>query len=345
MIRKNSCALIAVMLLFACMSMAKPILNVYLVGGEIPPKLIWDFQKETGIQVNVSTYDNNETMYAKLRANKKNIYDIILPSSYYVERLKKYGLITKIDASLLKNAHNIDPSFTNNPFDPHNDYHIPLVWGITGIFYNQKWIPNPPTSWGDLWDKKWANQLMLNNDARDLFSIGLMSLGYDVNDTNPEHIKAAYEHLLELVPNIKLFANDAIRSLIIDEDAHVGAVWNGEVVKAQDENKAIRFVYPTDGFVIWVDCIAIPKSAPHLKEAYQFIDYLLRPSSGAQIVLEYGYAIANQASLRTLPKSIRDNPTIFPPKNVMSRGHYQRNIDEKTLQVYSEYWEKLKLAF
>ena len=345
MMLMTRCILVTSMLMCACMGLAKPILNVYLVGGEIPPKLIWDFQKETGIQVNVSTYDSNETMYAKLRANKKNIYDIILPSSYYVERLKKYGLITKIDPARLKNAHNIDLQFTDNPFDPHNDYHIPLVWGTTGLFYNQHWIKNPPSAWHDLWDKRWVNQLMLINDTRDVFSIGLMSLGYDINDANPEHIKAAYEHLLDLVPNIKLFANDAIQSLIIDEDAHVGSVWNGAIVKAQDENEAVRFVYPADGFVIWVDCLAIPKSAPHLNEAYQFIDYLLRPSSGAQIVLEYGFAIANQASWRILPKSIRDNPTIFPPKDVMARGHYQRNANKETIQLFNEYWEKLKLAF
>lgn len=345
MILKNRWTLFAGMLLYVCISVAKPVLNVYLVGGEIPTKLIWDFQKETGIQVNVSTYDNNETMYAKLRANKKNTYDIILPSSYYVERLKKYGFITKIDPSRLKNLRNIAPAFTNNPFDPHNAYHIPLVWGVTGIFYNQHWIKHPPASWTDLWDKRWANQLMLIDDTRDVFSIGLMSLGYPPNDSNSEHIKAAYEHLLALVPNIKLFANDAIQSMIIDEDANAGAAWNGVIVKAHNENNAIRFVYPSDGFVIWVDCIAIPKSAPHLKEAYQFIDYLLRPSSGAQIVLEYGYAVANQASLALLPKSIRDNPLVFPPIDVLARGNYQRDVDEQTIQLYNEYWEKLKLAF
>ena len=79
MMLMTRCILVTSMLMCACMGLAKPILNVYLVGGEIPPKLIWDFQKETGIQVNVSTYDSNETMYAKLRANKKIFTTLFCP--------------------------------------------------------------------------------------------------------------------------------------------------------------------------------------------------------------------------------------------------------------------------
>ena len=323
---------------------ASGIVNVYLAGGDIPISLIWAFQKETGIKVNVSTYDNNETMYAKLRASKKNIYDIILPSSYYVERMKKFNLLTKLDPSKLPNLKNLDPSFTNNPYDPKNQYHVPLVWGVTGIFYNQHWIKHPPQFWRDLWQHRWANQLMLVDDTRDVFSIALMSLGYNPNDTDPKHIKAAYQQLLRLIPNIKLFAYDAIQSLIIDEDANIGQVWNGDVVKAQAENSDLRFVYPKDGCLIWIDCLAIPVSAPHPNEAYQFINFLLRATSGAQIVLEQKYSVTNHASWTLLPENIRNNPYIFPPKELLKHGYYQRDVGESVIELYNEYWEKLKLA-
>lgn len=318
--------------------------NVYLIGGEVPQSLIWAFQNETGIKVNLSTYDSNETMYAKLHASKKNFYDVILPSSYFVERMKKYDLLTKLDLTKLPNLKNIAPFFTNNPYDPNNEYHVPLLWGVTGIFYNQQWIKNPPEKWQDLWDPKLINQLMLVDDMRDVFSISLMSLGYKPNDENPEHIKAAYQHLLALVPNIKLFASDAIQSLIIDEDANIGASWNGDIVKAQAENPNIRFVYPKDGILMWVDCLAIPKNAPHLDEAYELINFLLRAQSGADIVTNTGYSTTNQASISLLPKSITSNPYIFPPKSLIQSGYYQRDISESTMELYNDYWEQLKLA-
>ena len=58
-------------------------LNVYAWSGEVPDFVIQQFEKETGIKVNFSTYDSNEVMYAKLKADKSNGYDLVEPSSYY----------------------------------------------------------------------------------------------------------------------------------------------------------------------------------------------------------------------------------------------------------------------
>ncbi len=320
------------------------IVNVYLAGGEVPQKLIWAFQKETGIKVNLSTYESNEAMYAKLHANKKNIYDVILPSSYFVERMKNRDLLTRLNLEKLPNIKNIDPFFAQNAYDPNYQYHVPLVWGVTGIFYNERWIKHPPHRWQDLWGPQLKNQLMLVDDMRDVFSISLMSLGYDPNDIDPKHIEIAYQHLLQLIPNIKLFASDAIKSLIIDEDANIGASWNGDIVKAHAENPNIRFVFPRDGSLLWVDCLAIPKHAPHEEEAYQFINFLLRAQSGADIVLSEGYTTTNLASQRILPESIRNNPDLFPPKINLIRAYYLRDVGENVLDLYNMYWQQLKLA-
>jgi spermidine/putrescine transport system substrate-binding protein len=38
---------------------AQSIVNVYVWGGEIPKSVIHQFERETGIHVNFTTYDNN----------------------------------------------------------------------------------------------------------------------------------------------------------------------------------------------------------------------------------------------------------------------------------------------
>lgn len=284
-------------------------------------------------------------MYAKLRASQKTIYDVILPSAYFVERMQKQGMLQLLDHKLLPNLHNLDEQFVKNDYDPGNRYSIPIIWGATGIFFNHNSVSNPPKNWQGLWDKKWRNQLMLLDDSREIFAIALMSLGFDPNDTNPNHIKAAYEHLLQLVPNIKLFASDSIQAIMIDEDAFIGSAWNGDAFKAHTENKAIEFIYPQDGFVIWVDCLAIPKNPPHLKEAYQFINFILKPETSAQIALKEGHAITNAAGRALLPLPIKNNPVVYPPDEILKKGYFQRDIGEETLALYNQYWEQLKLAF
>lgn len=332
-------------LLLSLSSHAARIVNVYVWGGEIPRTLVHQFENKTGIHVNLSTYDSNETMYAKLKASHINQYDVILPSSYYVEKMKHQGLLTPLDKHALPNLKNLDSLFTHATFDPDNQYSAPLTWGATGIFYNAKWIKNPPLSWADFWDKRWHNQLLLLDDARDVFSFAQMRLGYLPNDRKPQTIRAAFESLVALIPNIKLFASDSVQAILIDEDALVGSVWNGDVFKAYQENPSLRFVFPEEGFVLWADCLAIPKNPPHLKEAYEFINFLLEPESAASIAVNEGHAITNVKGKALLPERIRNNPWVYPSQKLLKRGHFQREVSDQVTALINHYWEQFKLAF
>lgn len=337
--------LILLLLFFTISVHANPVVNVYSWGGEIPKSLIHQFERESGIKVNFSTYDSNETMYAKLKASRHAIYDVVLPSAYFVERMRKQDMLQPLDQQQLPNIKNLDERFINNDYDKGNHYSIPIIWGATGIFFSHHALPTPPKRWNELWAPQWRNQLMLLDDSRELFAMALISLGFEPNDTNPEHIKRAYKHLIQLVPNIKLFASDSIQAIMIDEDAIIGAAWNGDTFKAHTENKDIDFVYPEDGFVIWVDCLAIPKNPPHLREALQFINFMLTAEASAQIALKEGHAITNAQGKALLPLAMRNNPMIYPSEEVMKRGQFQRDVGEETLMLYNHYWEQLKLAF
>lgn len=323
---------------------SKRIVNVYVWGGVIPNSLIQKFEKETGIKVHFSTYDSNETMYTRLKASQKGVYDIILPSAYYVERMKKQNLIIKLDKTKIPNLKNLDPGFQNNPYDPHNNHSVPLTWGATGIFYNSKWINYNITSWQDLWLDKWKNQLLLLDDPREVFSGALLSLGFNPNDNNPVHIKKAYEKLLQLIPNIKLFASDNLQSILIDEDALLGITWNGDAFKAYQENSAINFIYPKEGFVMWVDCLAIPAKAPHLNEAYEFINFFLNGENAKIMALKQGYAITNRIGKDLLPDAIKKNQMVYPSDEIIKKGYFQRDVQTDTIVLFNKYWEQLKLA-
>lgn len=324
---------------------ASPIVNVYAWGGEIPKQALQQFEKETGIHVNFSTYDSNETLYAKLKANPSSIYDVILPSSYYVERMKKQDMLLALNHHRLPQLTNLDPQFNNNEYDPNNQYSIPLLWGATGIFYNRLQVTAPPKHWSQLWQADFKNKLLLLDDSREIFSIALLSLGYPPNDGNPQHIKQAYHRLRSLVPNIKLFSTEGIQAILIDEDATAGIVWSGDASKAHDENDAIAFHYPDEGYVLWVDCLAIPKNAKHIDEAYAFINFMLTPKIAAMVGSTQGYALTNAAGKALLPLAIQNNPMIYPPKATLSHAYVQRDPGEETIALFNQYWQALKLLF
>ncbi|HSW69950.1 MAG TPA: spermidine/putrescine ABC transporter substrate-binding protein [Gammaproteobacteria bacterium] len=320
------------------------VLNLYTWSGVIPEFAIQQFEKETGIKVNFSTYDSNEIMYAKLKAAKNPGYDVIEPSSYYIDRMRRQDMLLKIDQSKLPHFKNLDPEFLNKNHDPHNNYSIPFIWGTTGIFVNTHNYPaNSISRWTDIWDKKYENQLMLLDDSREVFSMALITLGYSVNDSNPEHIRQAYLKLKELLPNIKVFKSDGVITILIDEDITVGMVWNGDLYKSQRENPNLVFTYPKDGFLIWVDSFAIPKNAPHSENAYRFINFMLRADVAKAISLSNNYPTPNLAAKKILPRELRENATVYPSHETLRRGHYQMDISDEALELYEMYWEKLKM--
>jgi spermidine/putrescine transport system substrate-binding protein len=321
------------------------IVNVYTWSGVIPDFIIQQFEKETGIKVNFSTYDSNETMYAKLRASKNPGYDVVEPSSYYIDRMRRQNMLEELDKSKLSNFKNLNPEFLNKAYDPKSQFSSPFIWGVTGIFANQSEYPNGSIKkWSDLWDPKYKDQLMLLNDAREVFSVALRVLGYSTNDSNPEHIKQAYLKLKELTPNIRLFNSDAVISIFIDEDVKIGMAWNGDLFKAKRENANLNFVYPADGFVIWVDNIAIPKGAPHKENAYKFMNFLLRADVAKAIALDNSYPTANLAAHKLLPENIRNSPIVYPSHEILSHGEFQTDIGDKALALYEKYWEELKMG-
>lgn len=337
-----------VCLFLACwcgLSMAEEnVVNVYGWSSDMSNEIIQAFEKETGIKVNYSGYSSNEELYAKLRAIGPGSYDVIEPSSYYLSRMISQDMLEPLDVTKLKNYKNIDPEFLHPHYDPKGIHGVPYFWGVTGIFVNRKYYPDLKiTRWTDLWQSQFKNKLFMLDDPRELFSIALITLGYSPNDSDREHIKQAYERLRLLSANIKLYNSSAVVSIVGDEDATLGIMWNGNFYSAAAYNKHLEFIFPEDGFVIWVDNFAIPKGAEHKENAYKFIDFLLKAETSKAMSLNNSEAITDVAGRKLLPPALRDSKVIYPPEEVMKRGIYQEDISDAALADYASYWEKLKL--
>lgn len=324
---------------------AECILNVYAWSGEIPDQIIRQFETETGVTVNFSTYENNEIMFAKLRSVKQNHYDIIMPSSYFIQRMKKYNLLQPLDLNKLPNRRHLSTVFQKPDYDRDGAYSVPFVFGITGIFVNQKQIRTPITSWHDLWNPALKDKLMMLDDSREVFSMALLSLGYTASDTDPSHIKQAFLKLKQLMTNIKVFSTETIVSIMIDEDAQLGMTWNGDYLKASRENSNLQFIFPQEGYVMWVDNLAISKDAPHPDAAHAFINFLLRPDVAKIVALKTRFPITNESAKKLLPSEIQFNPVAYPDAKILKKAQFQIDPSEKTLELFERYWEELKISF
>ena len=319
-------------------------LNLYNWAEYLPKAVLDKFTQETGIKVNYATYDTNEVMYAKVKTLRGEGYDLVVPSNYYVSRMIRENMLTKLDLSKLSNFKNLDPKLLNQTYDPNNQFSVPYTWGTTGIGFNSKQIKTGTISkWADLWDVKYKGSLLMLDDMREVMGMGLKVLGYAANDTNEEHLNQAYEKLKELLPNVKMFYAESPKVMFLEGEVKSGMIWNGEAFIANRENADIQYVYPAEGVTLWVDNLVIPQGAKHLENAYKFINFILRPEIGKIIAEEIGYASPNLEVIKLLPKKITENRIAYPSADDLKNATLQQDVGD-ALVVFEKYWQKLKVA-
>ena len=143
------------------------------------------------------------------------------------------------------------------------------------------------------------------------------------------------------MPNVLLFNSDSPRLPYLAGEVNLGMIWNGEAYMAEQENPAIRYVYPREGVNLWVDSYVIPKSARNIKNAHAFINFMMKPEVAKTCVEENGYATPVKTALPLLDEAVRNNKTVFPDKEMIAAGEFQTDVG-KALAIYQQYWEKLR---
>ena len=316
---------------------------VYNWSEYIPAQVLRQFQKETGIRVIYSTYESNEAMFAKLKIVKGVGYDVIVPSTYFVALLRENNLLQKIDTTKLSNFKNLNPALLNLPFDPNNEYTIPYMWGSDVLLMNSTRVDTKKiTSWNDLLLPEFKRHIFLSDDLRDTFGIALMACGLSPNTRNLQEIEKAGTWLRELMPSVYIFDITAQKQVFITEEVRIGTAWNGDAFIAIQENPNLVAIYPKEGVPMWVDSFAIPIGAQNTDEAYEFINFMLRPEIAAQCVQEYSYSTPNQKALEYLPKEFVESPLINPPLDVIKK---MKTLDSvgSAIKEYEHIWERLKV--
>lgn len=317
-------------------------LYVYNWTEYVPSSLLEQFTKETGIEVIYSTFESNEEMYSKLKLSDGGGYDIVFPSSYYVGKMAKEGMLAEIEHSKLSNFTNVSKELMGKPFDPENKYSLPYVYGLTGIGVNSAEIePSTLSSWNDLWKTEFKGKVLLMNDAREVFHIALLLDGKSPNTQDEMEIKAAYERLTKLVPNVLVFNSDSPEMPYLQGEVAVGMQWTGSAHRAKSENPDLEFIFPEEGAVIWMDNYAIPKQAKNKEAAHKFIDFLLRPESAKEVIETMGFSMPNEGVKAILPPEMVEDPLLFPPLEEIEKGILQADVGD-AVDIYEKYWNLLR---
>ena len=243
----------------------------------IDAQYIQDFEKETGIKVELTYFERSEELYSKLKATGGQGYDLIFPSDYTVNLLIKEGLLKKIDKSRLNFWQRMDPRLLGNYYDPNNDYSIPFFWGVFGIGFNKKvYGEHPDPSWNILFSPD-AKHIVMSDNPRESVLISAQYLFGDAHALKEKTAQDAVKTLLkEQKSHVDVYTDERIDDLLSTENNPLAFGLATDISRAIKNNANIGFFVPKEGGFYIIDSIAIPKNSTREDLAYTFINYLFR---------------------------------------------------------------------
>lgn len=299
------------------------------------------FTEATGIQVNYSTYDSNESLYTKLKTGG-SAYDVIIPSDYMIARLIEEDMLEPINFDNVPNYQYVDETFRDQTYDPDNRYSVPYTWGTVGLIYNTAYVDKEVTSWKTMWDPDYGGKILMFDNPRDSFAIAQSLLGIDLNSENPAQLQAAADKLKKQKPLVQSYVMDQIFDTMENEEAWVAAYYAGDYLLMAQKNENLAFCYPEEGFNIFIDAMCIPKSCQNKAAAEAYINFLCNPQVSGPNMEYLGYSTPLSAAKEYMDPELADNPIAYPDAETLARATSFLNLSTESSQLMDSLWLDVK---
>ncbi len=303
------------------------------------------FTKETGINVNYTTFQTNEELFAKLSGGGAN-YDVIIPSDYTISKLIENDMLHKLDFNNIPNYNFIDNNFRNLEYDSKNEYAVPYTWGVVGIYYNKKYVNEreEDIDWNILWNKKYSGKILMFDNARDSFGISLIRLGKSINSTNEDDLHKAYQELIDQKPLVQSYVMDQIFDKIGNSEAVLAPYYSGDAALIMKNNPDIGFVIPKNGSIKFVDSMCIPKGAKYKEEAEKYINFMCRTDIALENISYIGYSSPQREVMDILSKDNSYNKFSYPDDDTIKNCDIFLNLPSEVNILLNSLWIEVKIG-
>ena len=308
---------VAVLLALACVqAAAAPALRVLAWPGYAEPEVVREFEAKTGVHVELTVIDTDESMWQKLNANGGADFDVFAVNTAELQRYIRAQLVRPVDPTQIPNTKAQLPRFRQRASIPGLEhaqggvpqtYAIPFTYSEMGLIYDKRQVSTPPTSISALWDERYHGKVLAYSGGAHNFSLAAQMLGAK----SPFRIESAMwprtvDALIDLRRNVLGFYNGPDESIALFRRHGAALMYANygtqqlHLLKAQGIDAG--YVVPREGALAWLDCWAITRRAREPALAHAWINLLLGEQASRLLVQRQGLASTTTESDSSRPE-------------------------------------------
>jgi len=309
----------------------------------INPVTLEQFESEFGVKVNLEIVPSAVELIERMKSDGP-APDVLCPPDYAVRELGAQGRLAMLDHAQLSNLEHLEKRFQlGRPHDAQSRVSIIKDWGTTGFMYRTDMIYEEPKSWADFWRlaAKFSGRVTVLDSPGEVIGAALKMRGHSYNASSPDPLAGARNDLLNLKPHLLAFETN-YKPLLISGEACMALGWNGDAAALIAQDIPIKYVVPSEGSQIWEDDWAIAADAPNLELAHAFLNFVLRPEVAAQEARYTRYATGNRNALALLDEEMRNDPSTYPPQELLTKLESGMPIDADGQKRRAELWKEIR---
>lgn len=317
-------------------------LSIYHWFEYIPQELLDKFAAEHGVEVVMDTYDSNEAMLASLKAGALGSYDVAVPGDYMVSIMINEGMLDEIKRGELKNIGNVKAAFRDPSFDPGLKHSIPYQGGTTSFMVDTGVYSGNIDTTDIIYDPpaELRGKINLLDSQGEVMALASLHLGIPQCSTDRDQLKKLNDMLQDAKKHWASFNSDTAKEVLVSGDVAVGMIYDGFGAKARSEKASLKYAFPKQGWINWLDSVVLLKDAPNRKNALLFMDFLLEPENIAAVSNFARYTNGIEGSAKFLDPELANQYESNPPAG--GNGAFIEVCDQATQETYDRIWTAVK---
>ncbi|MBJ7358370.1 MAG: spermidine/putrescine ABC transporter substrate-binding protein [Nocardioides sp.] len=303
------------------------------------------FTATYGIEVDYTDdVNDNSEFYAKVKnqlgACEPVQRDMMVLTDWMAARMIDLGWIQKLDTARIPNVvDNVIDPLRDLAWDPDFEYHVPWQSGLTGIAYNADAVGEVRSFEELLTRSDLKGRISLLTEMRDTMGFLIKVTGGDPSDFDDDDWGNGIDLLRQVVADgqVRAFTGNEYIQDLAAGNIDACEAWSGDVIQAQYDNPAIKFVTPEEGLMLWSDNMLVPNLAEHQANAETWMNYYYQPDVAAKLAAWVNYICpvkGAQEEMEKLDPSLVDNPLIFPDDETLSQTMSFMALDEAQITQY-----------